>query len=388
MANLANLVNFSAGSLAVGDWTYSAYGLTAPSYLPLNNETASYLASSYPTLAALYTTPVTAYSATARTAINQIYGDKGIAYGNGIWVAVTGLSSAGQYLTSLDGINWTLRTMVGSTDIAYVVFGNGIFVAIQKANTGYWYSSSDGVTWSISSGTIPGPFIDMAYGNKQFLALGGPGATTKLIGTPDGFYSTINTPLPSTSTWTCICYGNGTFVALAGISTAGAYSTNNGASWTASTLPSTATWSSVAYGNGTFVAVSGAAKGLGTSNSTSAATSPDGITWTARTLPTSQAWSSVTFGNGLFFAVGYTSGSTGTVAATSPDGITWTTRTMPSSRAWGCVAVGGPTNNQFFVAMDSGSANAATINLSVAQTTFSLPPVPILKNNIAYIKAT
>ena len=61
--------------------------------------------------------------------------------------------------------------------------------------------------------------------------------------------------LPSSQSWISVAYGNGAFVAVASGSTAAAYSTNGGVTWTAATLPSSQTWRSVAYGNGAFVAV-------------------------------------------------------------------------------------------------------------------------------------
>ena len=60
--------------------------------------------------------------------------------------------------------------------------------------------------------------------------------------------------MPSSSSWTSVTYGNGYFVAVAQVTTAGAYSTN-GTTWTASTMPSSSDWFGVTYGNGYYVAV-------------------------------------------------------------------------------------------------------------------------------------
>ena len=113
---------------------------------------------------------------------------------------------------------------------------------------------------------------------------------------PSDLLQFFQSTLPSSETWTSVAYGNGAFVAVAQGSTAAAYSTNGGVTWTASTLPSSETWYSVAYGNGAFVAVA--------ASSTAAAYSTNGgVTWTASTLPSSPFWTSVAYGNGAFVAV-------------------------------------------------------------------------------------
>ncbi len=63
----------------------------------------------------------------------------GVAYGNGLFVAVGGyvslLSSAGVILTSRDGVSWTKRTS-GTGSLLYgVAYGNGTFVAVGDRGT-------------------------------------------------------------------------------------------------------------------------------------------------------------------------------------------------------------------------------------------------------------
>ena len=102
--------------------------------------------------------------------------------------------------------------------------------------------------------------------------------------------------LPSSESWTSVAYGNGAFVAIANGSATAAYSTNGGATWTATTLPSSASWTSVAYGNGVFVVVAYV-------SAAAAYSTNGGVTWAASTLPSSANWYSVTYGNGAFVAV-------------------------------------------------------------------------------------
>jgi hypothetical protein len=100
--------------------------------------------------------------------------------------------------------------------------------------------------------------------------------------------------MPSNAAWSSIAYGNGTFVAIATGTNKAAYSTNFGASWTASTLPASKTWVGISYGTGIFVVVA--------SDGTSA-WSTNGITWQSATLPqnsTTLSGVTITGGAGTF----------------------------------------------------------------------------------------
>ncbi len=169
--------------------------------------------------------------------------------------------------------------------------------------------------------------------------------------------------LPSSQTWQSVTYGNGAFVAVAYGSTAAAYSTNGGVTWTAATLPSSAYWASVAYGNGAFVAVAGG------SSTIAAYSTNGGVTWTASTLPSSQTWQSVTYGNGAFVAVA--AGPSTAAAYSTNGGVTWTAATLPSSQTWRSVAYG----NGAFVAVAAGPSTAAaySTNGGVTWTASTLP---------------
>ena len=110
VTNASTLVNFGATTQSVGDWMYSQYAMPSPGYLPLNSYTASYLVSSYTALGALIVpvlTPVT-YAATARTLPSSSQW-RDVAYGNGIFVAVSTTTSTAA-ASSPDGITWTART--------------------------------------------------------------------------------------------------------------------------------------------------------------------------------------------------------------------------------------------------------------------------------------
>lgn len=366
MVNAASLLNFGTTGLAVGDWLYSAYARTAPSYLPLNSYTTSYLVSSYPALAAIVSptvTPVT-YAATART---MPVGASWIsaAYGNGVFVSIANGST--NAASSPDGITWTTRTLPSISNWYGVAFGNGIFVAVHQSVGATIATSTDGITWT--QRTVPiGSNSSVCFGNGRFVIVGG---SSPMVST-DGINWTSGSGFGVSST--DVVYGNGVFVAtrtgsnLCYVSYDGLTTTDNG------TLPSSSSWYAIEYGNGVFVAISN-------TSGTIAATSTNGIDWTARTLPSTASWTNIVYGNNTFLAIG-----NATNGATSSDGATWTARTLSASTSWRGAAFGA---GKFVITSSfAGTTIAASIAYAVAATTFVLPVVPARFGTTAYVKAT
>lgn len=274
--NASSLVNFGTTGPAVGEFIYAIGLRSAPSFLPADSATTSYLTANYPALAALINTPATTFSATYPT-VSPASGYGNAAFGNSVFVVISeGPNTAALY--SADATTWTAATLPNNDNWLGIAFGAGTFVAV-------------------------------AYG------VGGAGGTNAAT-TTNGVTWTGKT-LPSAQEWTAVAFGNSTFVAISNApgNTAGniAATSPTGTTWTSRTMPSSSKWYSIAFGNGVFVALS---------QGSAAATSTDGITWTARTFPVSLSFPSIAFGNGIFVAVNY---STGT-AYTSTDGITWMER--------------------------------------------------------------
>lgn len=438
--------NTSTGGLAIGDWLYSAKPLAAPEYLPLNDDTASYLSSSYPTLAATYAPTAVPYSAAAITSIPFSSVKFQFVFGNNVFL---GWNSNGNIITSTDCVNWTpsgidtgfvfpatggggLYEVNGTNAWRTMTYGKGIFVAARSgpsfpgggsgsivgsgSSIGATAVSYDnGITWR--QGVLPNTVYTqsttlytevinwqcIAYGNKFFIAIGFSidyGVSLYYRHTAyssDGINwsspAQVSVGAASTPTNTTnIAYGNGVFVYAVADSSTGnqvVYYTTGTPSiaWTATAaLPTVQYWTSIAYGNGVFVAV-----GSGTAGGSNiAATSPTGVTWTSRTLPASLSWVSVTFANGHFVAIGQTYGgspATTDAVATSTDGITWTLRTTVSANTRVQIAGG---NGKFIYMENTGTgSNAATvISLSAAASTFTLPIIPPLPGTQTYMKAT
>jgi hypothetical protein len=273
---------------------------------------------------------------TAASAPNEPWSN--LAYGNGVWVAV---SSSGDVMTSPDGIDWTQTRDADDGTWSDVDYGNGVFVALNSrpSSTGLQsMTSTDGVTWTTHAGSSRVAWTDLAYGNGVWVAVGygNYDSDKKVMTSPDGITWTPRSSASDRRIWLDVTYGDGRFVAVSqGTSTKYAWTmtSTDGINWTGGAAPSPTrqTWSSVTYGDGLFVAVSG------TGDGDRVMTSPDGVTWTRQSTPgASRSWSSVTYGDGLFVAVlGQVNCSKyRRPVMTSPDGITWTLRDGAKRQAW------------------------------------------------------
>lgn len=167
---------------------------------------------------------------------------------------------------------------------------------------------------------------------------------------------------PTADTWLPLggsLYLQSSYAELFGILGLIADSPNNVKTWTAKTMPSSSSWSRIAYGNGTFVAIIASA-------TNKCATSPDGSTWTQRTMASSQDWKDVAFGAGVFVAMAGSGGAVNT-AATSPDGITWTTRNMPGAYGWSAVTYA----NGKFYCLGGGKCATSTDGITWSMVTIA-----------------
>ena len=186
-----------------------------------------------------------------------------VAYGNGIWVAISTLNAntgAGTTIaaSSATGDSWTQRTMpIAAVWRGGLCYGNGRFVAIGYQNTttastaSYAATSTDGVNWSYMTLPANGRYSAVAYGNGRFVAIAsGQVAVSSLDGV-----TWTQRQMPSASQWYGLQFGNGMFVATSANSTTDFASSVNGESWSLGTLPMSGSYYALGYGNNTFVAV-------------------------------------------------------------------------------------------------------------------------------------
>ena len=285
------------------------------------------------------------------------------------------------------------------------IAASGKFVATASSGADFSYSD-DGETWTVGSFPAAGNFGVLASGNNAFIAIG-RGSNRSLRST-DGVIWTASTNLPFATTWNGLTHGYSTtgtsvWLTVAGTADRGAYSTDNGATWTSTTLPDIGDstfneWVDVAYGKNKFIAVAnsgnfvavgqynsltntwswspeimdviadssvkdwksityGSNKWVAVSGTGEVAYSYTGLLWYPSTMPsqdgsTPHNWKQIRYGQGVFFAVGNTDQRVvgddlpndvlTTFAAKSEDGVTWNTITLSTNADWQAVGFGNP----------------------------------------------
>ncbi|HEY4756057.1 MAG TPA: hypothetical protein VIH28_08390 [Ignavibacteriaceae bacterium] len=279
-----------------------------------------------------------------------------VAFGNNLFVAVSGDGTNNRVMTSPDGINWTIRTSAANNTWNSVTFGNNLFVAVSTDGIGNRVMTSpDGITWTVRTSASDIFWDSVTFGNNLFVAVGQTGNAVNVMTSPDGINWTGRTGV-SNPNWISVTFGNNLFVAVSPTGTNNRVMTSpDGITWTVRTsvqLP----FISITFGNNLFVAV----------GDSCVMTSPDGITWTGRTPSANNQWNSVTFGNGLFVAVSQT--GTGNRVMTCPDGITWTSKVSAADNAWSSVTFG---NNTFVSVSFNGSGNRVMTSGLVLSLTHS-----------------
>lgn len=294
-----------------------------------------------------------------------------IAYGNGLFIAVSNLNTGGQRtMTSPDGINWTLRPSandnLGWRSIAY---GNGIFVAT---------SFTDGVGTKVMT-------LDPAYGmsiNKitteetttNLVKFGQNGAT--ISANPSKNFAWVARSAAEANQWFTVCYGNGAFVATAITGTNRVMSSTDGYTWVARSAATNNDWLGLCYGelsgNNLYVAVA-------TSGTNRVMYSTNGTSWTAATAANepNTNWRNVCFGydtsgNGRFVAVSdFGTGVNLGRVMTSSNGINWTQRNSTNNAlGWMglCYGYDSSGQGQFVAVAYAGTGNRSMYSINGGDT--------------------
>lgn len=141
-----------------------------------------------------------------------------VVFAEGLFVAV-----GSKIMTSEDGVTWTVRATGTLKDIAY---GNGVFVAVTPMGNGtnHVWRSDNGTSWTTVShasiGTSPTYVHRIRFGNGVFLF----GSSTQFLTTVNGStFSTARSWLATGSgQWRGLGFGEGRFVAVGDTSNGGA----------------------------------------------------------------------------------------------------------------------------------------------------------------------
>ena len=142
-----------------------------------------------------------------------------LTYGNGTFVGTCGSSTADtKYVVySYDGVTWKYKTNLPSlSGWQGIAYGNGVFVMLDDSR--YPLYSTDGVAWEEAS--APSYIGKAAYGNGKFVGVGisGTGRGQTAYST-NGIDWTAGSKISSNSdyVWNNIVFGNGIYMAVAGL---------------------------------------------------------------------------------------------------------------------------------------------------------------------------
>ena len=315
-------------------------------------------------------------------------------------------TGAGSYYSAVTYINGVFATIANNATTAGAAYSNngGLTWTAQNTNltASQWSAMASG--WITSGVANAAVIVAVSTTAGQAVAVANvqiTGGTSVLSN-----WSYLPTALPTGDTWTSVAFGAGTFVAIAGNTSATggqrtAYSTD-GRTWSAGgNLPSTGYWKKVVYGtNGVWVALQNS---VATARTTAAAYSINGgVTWTAATLPVSDYWQNVLFAPqfGTFAAIAGGAGQDGyslsanvavslntggiPIAHTANTGARVVSVTAsPDLNHWGSAVIldGGFTTDRSYT-FTYNLTNFSVTPIAAPQTVFMMRLAPSLSNAI------
>jgi hypothetical protein len=243
-----------------------------------------------------------------------------VAFEEGRFIAV---GNSGALLTSLNGIEWQSITNVTRERLSGIAYGQGRFVVVGNGGI---FSSTDAKNWTTNlAGQLN--LFDVAYGSGRFVAAGDD--TRFWVSTNGVVWSSLDTASP----WPLSrITSDGTHFVAGGESGTFAVS-DNGLDWQIHTGGMSSLPSQIAMGNGRMAAV-----GLGSLRLDRNAyglvnpllSSADGQHWDPVFPPLEIAMSTVSFAGGQFIAFGYpNTNSHRVLLGNSHDGVQWSLRDFP-----------------------------------------------------------
>lgn len=220
--------------------------------------------------------------------VSQIWSS--IIWGGRIFVAFPVTGTTG--MVSLNGVEWTLITLPTTlTAGACIAYGNGRFLATGATAAQAMYST-DGIEWYARSQVATGVSVN-TFGNNLFAGITTGTSVCSSTGTPQNAFPRAGA-MPSSTTWGCIAYGRGVFVAM-NTTTAGAVSVD-GLFWNPVTLPVSAVWSNLQFVFGSFMAVATAGSTM--------LLSYDGKSWKSYAMPFAAAYVQIVVGKNNIVVIG------------------------------------------------------------------------------------
>jgi hypothetical protein len=272
----------------------------------------------------------------ASTSITTLPSYGHITYGNGFYVLYPSASSV--YYTSTNLTSWTSASngALKTSSTTPGIFTNSNHWAVFFNTSTFFrslYKSSDGVTWSLATATNQNANFTIISSGTSYL-LQGNGASTSYR-SDDGINWVTTTPPSSTYsnaypiTW--VPGGNivATNYSATTTNTVLYYSTNKGASWTASNTPAGMPTAGIPYWSGVQSVGTTAVALLGQGYNLIASSTNGGVTWSSSTFTTSTLIASLASNGNTVFQAPYPSTVT-TKISYSEDGIVWKPVSTPA----------------------------------------------------------
>lgn len=224
-----------------------------------------------------------------------------VAFGNGLFVAVSRTGSAENCGVSAGGLSWTNHPMPSPNSWTAIDYGNGVFCAVANNNSyggGASATSANGIDWTAHEIGVSATWSDVVFAGTFFCAISTNGYCAI---SPDG--DTWTTGTMPVSNWSAVAFDGGKLVAVSDNGNTTVISTD-GMSWSyGGNLPISKGWVGIAHNGYEFMAINNFI-------SDKVATSTDGMAWTQHTIFSSD-WNDIISHRGIFFAVGTTYPSNG-----------------------------------------------------------------------------
>ena len=95
-----------------------------------------------------------------------------VAYGNGVWVAVSYDGTNKVMRSTDDGATWTAIASAEANEWRSVAYGNGVWVAVARTGTNrVMRSTDDGENWTAVAATADNNWVSVAHGNGVWVAV-------------------------------------------------------------------------------------------------------------------------------------------------------------------------------------------------------------------------
>jgi hypothetical protein len=285
-------------AFAIGDFKSSLNDLGSKW---LRRDGSLYTSASYPDLSALL--PALADGLTWSNVSHSVPSSiKSIIQITGGYLIAVSAGSDSSFYTSSDGLSWSLVGTITSFAIEEVALGGGVYVAVD--GNGYTAVSSDAISWTKSgSATFTTGASGVAYGGSVFVGVGVGG---EILTSPDGATWTSRTS-GTTNLLNAVRRVGSVFVAVGVTGTV--VTSPDGTTWTVRTSGTTNTLNDVAFDATTYVIVGDTGKII---------SSTDLATWTSRTSGTTSNLLGITLSTSGFVTVGASG-----VCAISTSGTSW-----------------------------------------------------------------